>query len=436
MHNIQDLFRRDYTRNFFKLFSSLMLAQGLSVALAPLLSRLYTPEDFGLVAIYMAISGLLSMVATGKYEQAIMLPKRNEDAASLVMLVLMITLVVSLVVFFVVVLFNKPIIGLLQTPELSIWLYFIPLIMILHGIYQSLTYYANRMKYFGIMASGTLIQHVVLNLTRIALGIERILPNGLILSQIVSPVFSAIYMIRKITPRMREYFEGVNFQNIRYQGSIYSQYPRFNLIQSLTNNLAASLPIFMFTSGFSAQIAGLYSFGFTFVFRPMSLFSQSTLQVLSQKVIEDHNNGKDIYPGLKKLVWSFFRLGIIPFILLGIFAPWIFSIVFSPVWTEAGTMIQILLPWLFMVYLTSPLSFVPELFFQQKKSMIIDFISLILRFAALYTGIHFNNVYLSLILYTLVSFTVVAYCLLWYLRMARNNSNRQNHTSNKELWNI
>lgn len=427
MHNLKELFRRETTRNFFKLFSSLMLAQGLSFALAPLLSRLYTPEDFGLVALYMAIAGLLSMVATGKYEQAIMLPKRNEDAASLVVLVLMISLAASLVVAIIVVLFNNTFTRLLQAPEISFWLYFLPLSMILHAIYQSFNYYANRMKFFGIMASGTLIQHVIINISRIAMGIERFFLNGLILSQIVSPVFSVIYMIKKLIPRMQVYFKGVTMINIKYQGGIYSQYPSYNLIQSLTNNLASSLPIFMFTSGFSAQTAGLYSFGYTFVFRPLSLFSQSTLQVLSQKIIEDHHNGKYIYPGIKKLVWSFFKLGIIPFVLLGIFAPWLFSIVFSSVWTEAGTMIQILLPWLFMVYLTSPLSFVPELFFQQKKSMIIDFISIFLRFAALYIGIHYNDVYLSLILFTIVSFSVVAYSLGWYLQMARKNSNQQDH---------
>ncbi len=421
MQKITKLLNTEYTRNFFKLFSSLLLAQGLSFALSPLLSRLYTPEDFGLVALYMAIAGLLSMVATGKYEQAIMLPGKKKEAVAILKLVLILSLAFSAFCVIILLFFGHHILQYTPASPLGSWIWLLPLSIMMHGIYQGFNYMANRMKYFGNMATTNLIQHLGINITRIAIGWTKYAWNGLIIAQLVAPVFSATFLVRKIFPTIKTEYAETSESLIRQQALKYSQYPTYNLIQSVTNNLASSLPIFMFTSGFSAQTAGLYAFGYTFVFRPLSLFSQSTLQVLSQKVIEDYHSGKDIYPGIKRLVLQFFNLGIIPFIILGIFAPYIFSFVFSSTWTEAGRMIQILIPWLFMVYLTSPLSFIPELFFKQKISMFIDFISIALRFSALYTGIYFNDVYLALALFSAVSFLVVGLSLLWYLHMARNH---------------
>jgi len=421
MQRINELLKRDYTRNFFKLFSSLLLAQGLSFALSPLLSRLYSPEEFGLVALYTAIGGLIAMIATGKYEQAIMLPAKNEEAAALLSLVLLLTLGFSVLYAILLLCFHDSFVALTSAKQISFWLWFLPITVLLHGVFQSFNYMSNRLKLFGDMAKATIVQYVVLNVTRIAIGLSRYSWNGLIIAQLLSPVFATGFIVIKVLPKIRSFFKPVTFSLIRQQGKKYAQYPTYNLVQSLTNNLASSLPVFMFTGGFSAQTAGLYAFGYTFVFKPLSLFSQSTLQVLSQKIIEDHNNQKDVYPGLRNLAFQFFKFGIVPFSILGIFAPAIFSFIFSSEWEESGRMIQILMPWLFMVFITSSMSFIPELFFQQKKAMIIDIISVIMKFAALYTGIYFNNITLALALFSLSGFLIVTYSLWWYLKLARDH---------------
>jgi O-antigen/teichoic acid export membrane protein len=419
MNGLTEFFKKDYTRNFFKLFSGMVVAQGLSLALSPLLSRLFTPEDFGVVAFYLAVSGLLSFIATCKYEQAIMLPDKPSDAAAILFLVLVLTTGFSIFLTLMVIIIQWQL-NLSFLAPMGYWIWFLPLSVWLQGVFLGFNFMANRNKNFGIMASVNVFQHAVLNASRVIAGVLKLPFNGLVFAQILAPMASTGLILQKVLPGIRNDLRKISTAQIRIQMQKYSQYPRFNLMQSIMNHFASSLPIFMFTWGFSAEAAGLYAFGYTFVFRPLSLFSQSTLQVLSQKIIEDHHSGKNIYPGIKNLVLQFFKFGIGPFIIIGIFAPNIFSLLFSPVWTEAGKMIQILLPWLFIVYLTSPLSFIPELFFRQKKSMVIDIISVFLRFAALYTGIYFDDLYLALSLFSLVSFLVVGYALWWYLQLARN----------------
>ena len=419
---LKKLIRREGIQNFLKLFSSSLLAQGLTFLLSPLFARLFTPDDFGLVALYLGIFSVLSVLGTAKYEQAIMLPRSDQAARSLFWLVQIISISFALLVL-IAVLFSGSFISTLSgNALLGPWLWFLPLSLLFNGLFQGATFYANRNKQYGIMAGSTLTQYSVLNATRLVTGLLRTHFNGLVFSQILSQIVSALYMLARTGKKLLRADGSLSLEAIKDQAHIYSGYPRFNMLLNFTNNLSGALPIFMFTRGFSAEVAGLYAFGYTFVFRPLSLFSQSTLQVLSQKVIEDHHKGKYVYPSLKKLVTRFFWLGIGPFALLAWLAPALFRLVFTEDYIMAGTFLQILSPWLFMVFLTSPLSFIPELFFRQKKAMIIDMAYLALRFVSLAAGIWKQNLWLSLWLFGAVSFAVVTYNLFWYLSLARRQT--------------
>lgn len=411
--------RKESTRNFMKLFSGTMIAQGMSFLLAPILARLFTPDDFGLLALYMSIFSILSVIATAKYEQAIMLPKNNRDAMSIVWLVLGISLVVSFVTLVLVLVFNQPFTRALGNPLISSWLLFLPASLMLHGIYQSATFYANRNKHFGLMATTTVVQYTVMNAFRLAAGWLRTAFNGLIAGQLLSQLSAALIMAIGEKKHLSTAATRPSVMEIRNQAKIYAVYPKYNMPLNFTNNLSGSLPIFLLTWGFSPAMAGLYAFGFNFVFRPISLFSLSAMQVLSQKIIDDHHHQRHIYPSLKRLLKRLLMIIGLPMLVMATGAPTIFEVVFSGDYRMAGTILQILSPYLLLVFMTSPLSFIPELFFRQKKAMIIDMIYLVLRAAALLTGIFVGSILLSMALFAVVSALVVSYNLFWYLSLAR-----------------
>jgi O-antigen/teichoic acid export membrane protein len=408
-------------QNFARLLSASLLAQLVTLLLSPVLSRLYTPDDFGLVALYLGIFSIVSVFATGKYEQAIMLPKKDEDAVSLFHLVVRIALFVSLMALILLIPLRHYIAQVSGNPDISLWLLFLPLSLFLHGLQQATTFYANRKKHFGLMAKATLTEHGTKNAARVLAGIMKTNVNGLITGQLLAQLFTSLYLWSGIRSLLKHPDNQVNRNSIKQQAGIYKNYPKYLMMLSLTNNLSGALPILMFTRGFSPEVAGLYAFGFMFVFRPISLFAQSATQVLSQQTIERFHLGEDIFPSLKKMVSRLLLISILPFSVLAIWAPGLFALVFSEQYAVAGTYLQILSPWLFMVFLTSPLSFVPELFFRQKKAMIIDIIYLILRFTALAAGIALQNVLLALAFFSAVSTLVVSYNLFWYLRLAKHN---------------
>ncbi|HSV76544.1 MAG TPA: oligosaccharide flippase family protein [Bacteroidales bacterium] len=406
--------------HFLKLFSGSMIAQGLTLVLTPLYAQLFTPAEFGLTAMYFAIFSIISVIGTARYEQAIMLPTGDHDARLLFWLVQLISAAFAVIVFLVVLFAGGYIASLSGNYDLWPWLWFLPLSLLLHGISQGCIFYANRNKQFGYMVENTQAQYATLNGSRLLTGILQSPFNGLLASQILAHAMSAIHIVWRTQKKLCS-TANVSFDAIIKQAKKYSGYPRYNMLLNITNNLSGALPIFLFTRGFSAEVAGLFAFGYAFIFRPLSLFSQSLLQVLSQRIIEDYNQNKPVYPLLKNLVVKKFYLGIVPFVLLAIFAPTLFALVFPPEYVQAGEFVQILSPWLFMVYLTSPLAFLPELYSRQRKAMFIDLAYLVLRFLALSIGILAKNLFLSLGLFAAVSFAVVLFNLFWYLSLARNN---------------
>jgi lipopolysaccharide exporter len=424
MTRIIQFLRLEYIRHFLTLFSGSVLGQLLTLALAPVLSRMYTPEDFGLAALYLSILSVLGVLATCKYEQAVMLPRDNNAAIHLFRLVLLLAAIASVITMAVLVLFNQSISAMLGNPLIHIWLFFLPLSLVIHATMQAAVFYSNRTKKFRRIAKTTIVQHVSTNGLKVGAGAMQTGMNGLIAGQIAGHFLAMLFVVVNTMKQIRKTHIPFSFIEIRKQAKIYAQYPRFNMLLSLTNNISGSLPIFLFTRGFSPEAAGLYAFGYAFVFRPVSLFSQSTQQVLSQKMIENHHHGKTIYPTLKKLISRLLLAGLIPFTLVTIWAPNIFAFVFSEAYGPAGQYLQILSPWLFMVFLTSPLTFLHELYFKQKTAMFIDIVYLVLRFMALMTGIWLKDINIALILFSASGTLVVGYKLLWYLQLSRKEDKK------------
>ncbi len=408
-------------KNFLKLFSSSLVVQGVAFVLAPIYARLFTPEQFGLLGLFLAIYSVLSVLSTAKYEQTIMLPREDQDARSLFWLVQILSVSFAILLITVMVVWSNSFVSLLGD-DMVPWLWFIPVLLVLHGLYQGALYYSNRKKNFGTMASATVVQHTALNSSRLAAGFANLPLNGLVASHIFSQIVATAFILFRTAKRILVNDSSTAMANIKKQAAIYSNYPKFTMALNFSNSLSNALPFLMLPKGFSIEIAGVFAFGYTLVFRPVTIISQSLHQVLSQNIIEDFNNNRPIYQKLIKFVKKSFFIAIVPVFVLVIFTPTLFGFIFPPEYQLAANFLQVMVPWLLLVFLASPLSFIPELFFRQKKAMVIDIIYLILRFGALSIGIFHHDILLALGLFSGVGFIMVGYNLLWYLSLAKRYS--------------
>ncbi len=429
--NFKGLINKEFVRNVLTLVSASTLSQAIAFLVYFILIRIYTPAEHGLLALYLSIISVTGIIATAKYDLAIMMPGSRTQAGALTLLTLLIGMGFSLILLLVTLFFSEFLASFLGNENLESWLYLVPLSTFLTSSSQAIQTWSNRRKKYRIIAGANLSQSLVNSTVKLASVNMFNSGGGLVAGAIAGQVAGNAVFIRSILVKDIPVFKAIKWKEIRSVAKKYHLFPRFNLIHYVINNFSTSLPIFLFSSAFSATEVGLYSLGMMMINRPLNILTSSFTQVLSQRVISNYNKNLKVTTEIKKLVFRLFFLAIIPFILAGILAPLGFRIIGGDEWTQAGVYMRYLLPWLFLVFLSSPLSFIPDMLKRQQKAMWIDIAKFVLRLMALLIGIRLNSIDLSILLFSGVSGLLVAYNLYWYIHLSvsADNQFKESNTS-------
>jgi len=415
---IKELSKSEFARNVFTLMSATTAAQGIAILIYLILAQIYTTSEHGIFALYLSIVAVTGIVSTGKYEAAVMMPDDERKAFDLVALSCLFSFGFSLFLFILVAFFHKGFAILLGDPMIEKWLWFVPFSTLMIGLFQSLSYWSNRHKRFGGMA----VANVAQSLTNSAVKVSssKIFANGggLIVGAIIGQFIGIVVFLRGFFKSDMGMLNKISLSGMKEMLKKYMYFPRFNMVHSLINNFSSNLPVFVIASQFGAASAGLYSFGFLMIFRPVNLVTNSFTQVFSQRIISRYNQGGKIFNDVRRLTIKLFQFGIFPFVVAGIAGPIAFRFFFGEKWDDAGTYMQILLPWIFVVLVSSPLSFLPDMLKRQKTAMWLDILKIAVRIPALAIGVYYNNIYLAVVLFSVVSTLSVGYSLYWYLYLA------------------
>jgi lipopolysaccharide exporter len=417
---LRSLYSSEFFRNVATLMTGSTVAQLIALAIYPVLTKIYEPDELGLFSLYMGIIAITGIVSTGRYQLAILMPAEDKKAVNLAALGFLLAVGVSLVLLVVVILFRGGIAGAFQVPGIEKWLWFVPLSTVLIGFFQVSIYWHNRHKRFRNTAAGNLVQSIVNSGVKLTTSGAVPAGGGLILGAIAGQVAGAGYFLFTWLRRFRSFFKAVSREGMKEVAVLYYRFPGFNLPNNLVNNISNSLPVFLLGAWFGAAELGLYSLGFTMIFRPMNLVTNSMEQVFSQRVIKKFNDRISIRRDFFTLLKRSFQVGIIPFLLAGIFGPLIFRTIFGAEWEESGRYMQLLVPWFFTAFMANQLTFIPDMFSVQKTAFLLNIIRLVLRIAGMAAGIWQQDILLTLGLFSGASFIVVVVTLFWYAKLVRS----------------
>jgi O-antigen/teichoic acid export membrane protein len=417
---IRLIIRSEFFKNVFTLVSGTTFTQIISVAVYFILSRLYTDEDFGIFALYMSILAITNITATGKYELAIMMPEKDSKGLVLTGLSSTISILVSILLLVLVALFGKPFSRALGNESIAPWLWLLPISTFLNGIYQSLNYWSNRKKRFRTITGANVGQSLTNSAMKLGGGALMAGPFGLILGSVLGQITGFLVFLVNFIKNDRSMIRWMHLDELKKVAREYYRFPKYNMLHGVVNGLSGNLPVFVLTSWFSTAAAGLYAFGLTMVFRPMNLVTTAFSQVFSQRVIKKNNERDFILPDVKALLWRMFQLSIIPFGLVAVFAPAVFSFAFGSDWETAGEYTRILIPWLYVLFLSAPFSFLPDIFHKQGTALVIDSIKLAVRLGAMVVGVYLGDIFVTLILFSAGSMLLVSYQLIWYYNLAKS----------------
>jgi len=400
---IKKILKNEFNRNVLILMTGTSIAQAIPVAISPILARIYTPKDFGIFALYMSIATIIAVIATCKYELAIMLPKKDEDAINIVALSIAITFFVSFIFFLIVYIFNIRITNLLGNKELSNYLYFIPITVLLTGLYQSFYYWSNRKKQYKRLATSKVIQSGTRATTNLSLGFGGFGSGGLIIGGLVGQIISTGFLGRVIWKKDKSHFSKIKKNKIVDLANRYIKFPKFEILSGLFNTSSGQAPIILLTAFFNSTITGFYSFSYRLLSLPMSFFTSSISQVFLQESTKIKHQKNRLHDLTLSTFNKLFYTALLPMTFVGIYGDLIFSLIFGKNWITAGVYARILSLWLFFVFISSPLSTLLITLEKQKESFIFNFSIFASRLISLICGYYiFNDALKTIILYTFV----------------------------------
>lgn len=388
------------------------LGQGILVLASPFLSRLYRPEDFGLLAVYASLLGIFTVVAGGRYELAIPLPEKEEDARGLLKISLSLVLLTTLCTAVLVIVAGHPLAKLMKAPSLGAFLWLLPIGILFSGAYQALSYLVLRRKGFPLMARTRVYQGGGSSGVQLLLGLLKVRPLGLFVGQIVGQgagIASLWRSIRKTQPERPE-----KSQPARSLAKRYSRFPLLSTWGAVFNALSTQLPVIFLAALFGPMVTGFYALGLRVLQTPLNLFGTAIGQVFFSEAAQAHREGRlvrVVEKGFSKLL----PLGCSLLLPLAVTAPEVFSLVFGPPWRTAGVYAQMLAPWILLNLIISPLSTLTTVLERQDAEMIFQSSFLLARLGALFIGKHLGGATVSLAAFAFVSALWLGIYTFWII---------------------
>lgn len=397
------------------------IAQAIPVAATPILTRIYTPEDLGMLALFLAITSIFGTIVSGRYELAIMLPSKNDDAINILTLGLIITLFISFVIFVLIFILINYFPNLEYNNKFGLWLYFIPLSTLLIGIWNLLNYYNLRKKNYSDLKNTQIIKSTILIIISVCVGIIKSGVNVLISAEIISRLLANINLSKNIA-RDKFLLNKISKKKIKILSIKYIKFPKFDLMSALTNTASIQIPYLLIDFFFNTVVVGFFSLSHRFISMPVSLIGSSIGKVFFQQSSLIKKNEKKINILTLTTYKKLFKIGLIPFAILAGYGDYIFSFLFGSEWIIAGLYAQLLSVWIFFVFITSPISTLCLTLEKQKEGMIFNFCLLITRALSLiFSAIFFNDIYITILIFAVVSAALWMFWFFYLINLVKIN---------------
>ena len=354
----QLLLKKDgFARNVTLLTSSTALAQALTILASPVLTRLYTPEDFGILAVYTSLLSLLVVVGSWRYQLAIPIASNDLAAANVLALSVITLVIMTLLSWLAMGLLGSNIVTWTNAPELQPYLWLLPLGLFGAGMYQVFNYWAIRKKTFGYLAQTKLSQGVGQLITQLVLGLIHLRPLGLLVGDVVGRMAGSSRIATLAWQQSPGVFREISISQMRSVARRYWRFPLLSGSSALLNSAGLQLPALLIAAFYGTQVAGWFALGQRIIGIPMALIGISVSQVyFSEAARLLRDNPEELRQFFFKTTRRLLAIGILPIGLIAIGGPWLFNLVFGKAWLEAGKYVQILALMFLCQFVVVPIS--------------------------------------------------------------------------------
>lgn len=396
---IEKIQKSSFLKNILLLVSGTTAAQAIPMVISPILTRLYAPKSFGILMIYVSYISILGVIATSRYEKAIIIPKSAHNAKSLVGLSQAFILIFCLLLAVLNLLFGNWILTQLNAEDLIPYSWMLVIGVLFLASDQTYYHWANRISAYKSMSISKIANNLSSGISSLLFGFLQWEAIGLMASKVIGIFASTITNLRTFSLKNLEDLQLTDLKNVAKE---YISFPLFIMPGHLLNAIALNGPPIVFALFYTETEVGYFALTQRVIMLPVSIIARSVGDVFRQKATDLFNTTGNFRSLYLKTLGGLFATSLIPFLVLLLFSPILFTFIFGAEWENSGLYAQILAILFLLQFISSPLTNVFIITGKQKLEFFWQILFLISSIAPIIIGYYvFNNMYDTLILFAL-----------------------------------
>ncbi|WP_313500554.1 oligosaccharide flippase family protein [Stutzerimonas nitrititolerans] len=400
--------RNTFVRGVLAMVGGAVGTQAIMIAASPILTRIYTPEMFGLAAVFVGFTAIFGTLATWRYELAIPQAENDQAAGNLALLCFALSLCLFVATSLALLFFKVELAALFNLDAIADLLWLIPVYVLTIGISQILTYWHYRKKQFSAVAKAAVSRNagmVVLQLIFYPFGAAALV-TGQFFGQLVS-IGTLLCGSAKLFRQKKD------VAVIKANARRFRKYPIFSTWSGLTGGAAQQAPTLMFAALFSPVQAGLYSLAFRMVSLPGALVGSAVANVFLPHAADAYREGK-LGDLLLKVHSILVPIAIPAVVVLVLLSPALFAFVFGSEWREAGSYAQWLAVMLYANFIFGPVSTSFGIMNKQDAGLLLYVSLLVASLTSIWIGAtFFQDTLATIALYSIANAMLYFLALIW-----------------------
>lgn len=387
MKDLGRFLARPFVRNVVTMAGGAAGAQAITMVFAPVITRLYGPEAFGVQGMFLSLVSILATIAALAYPIAIVLPSAQSEARALMRLSMLVSVLIATGLTFILLAVSKPIVELLHYQAIEPFLFALPLVVVLSAWLQVTEQWLIRHEQFSQLARVSIVQSLLVNAARAGLGLISATAAMLVAVTTVGFALNAGMNAaagrKAISGSDRDLGEKVSLRRMAVD---HSDFPLYRAPEMLLAAVSASLPILVLAGAFGPATAGFYALARSVLYMPVSLIGNSVSHVFYPRFNRQLQDKAPLLPLFLRAVGVLALVGLPIFAAIALVGPWAFSVIFGSEWEQAGHYARWLGVWLFFMLVSRPCIGVSSVLNLQKSFLVQGVLALCLRFAGLWVG--------------------------------------------------
>jgi len=371
-------------RNVFKLMGGTAIAQIIGAASLPLITRLYSPDEFGLLSVFLSFFSFGVVVLTLRYESALLNSVDELEAIKIFRIcrffVFLSSVLVSIILFSMV---YYSILGFEILPYWAVVVGFVSFISF--GFFMTNRGVLLRFGDVSRISRGVVSRALSNMSSKVVLGLLSFGPFGLLLGEAIGSIFAMIvtrkarYILRKQKEKLSR--KVISFREYRCTACKFKRFPTIELPSAIINQLTLSLPIILVADLFGAKSAGIFGLARTLYAIPNTQIGGAVADVFHMELSKclrlerPRSDALNLFIKFSKVLLSVALLSIFTGVYL---APLLAGPVFGNEWTKVGQVIALMAPWMASALVASSLGRALLIFERQDLKLIYDVFSVLI----------------------------------------------------------